>query len=464
MRTDQLLKLSQLERAYCHTPADLDGTLRLAVLGSGLGLSFVWRLIQYLESTDRQIDPGQIAVFERGPLDVLDHLGNSGLPRIQLQETAGLARMGGRTPMFGGWCPRPAEDRLSQWPHDLDSTCQNFDDEERELGILEAIPLSGRRLDRDVTDRLSRKFSPGDAVREIRAGPLAINAAGHRWSSLDRLADILERGVTIIPHAQIHRLERDGSRVAAVHGGWFGHSFLCNPQVVVASVGVENTLALLGGVLPRGVDLIPGDHIRIDMSGWLPANHFAVSDPEELGVSALYMRCRSLRAPVDFHLQVKTAPKRYWSRYMPGGDNLQSDPNDSRILFQIQGVGQLNERLRCSSVVRDLRRIHADVSLSDMHLHVEIAEIMDRAAAAIGLELRRPEIRPLTLNHHLHGLLRINRGLTPELAVDGLENLYVLAPTAYPDSDDDANPVLKSLVVNRFAVKPVADACWPILK
>jgi hypothetical protein len=147
---------------------------------------------------------------------------------------------------------------------------------------------------------------------------------------------------------------------------------------------------------------------------------------------------------------------------MPGGDNLQSDPYDPRILFQIQAVGQLNERLRCSSVVRDLRRVHADVSLNDMHLHFEIAEMMDQAAAAIGLDVRRPEIRHLTFNHHLHGMLRINRGLTPDLVVDGLENLHVLAPTAYPDCDDDANPVLKSLVVNSFAVKSVADACWPI--
>jgi hypothetical protein len=142
---------------------------------------------------------------------------------------------------------------------------------------------------------------------------------------------------------------------------------------------------------------------------------------------------------------------------MPGGDNLQSSPYDSRILMQIQGVGQLTDRLRCSNLVRDNRRIHAAISLVDMRLHTEIAEVMDSVGGMIGCRERRCEIRHMTFNHHLHGLLRINRGVTNRLQVEGLDNLYVLAPVAYPDCDDDANPVLKSLTINTFAAEAVAE-------
>lgn len=238
MRTDQMPQLSNLEKAYCQTPETMGLTPKLAVIGGGTGaLHLLRRLIQHLEATGRRITPGEIVVFEGGTLDILSHMGNSGLPRIQLQEAAGLARVGGRSTMFGGWSPRPAEERLTQWPFKLEAIHQHFDEEERELGIPDPIPLSGRRLDHDVTERLTRTFSRDSTACQIRAAPLAIDAAGHRWSSLDKLSDLLERGVSIIPHARIHRLEREGCRIAAVNGSWFGRPFVCNPHTLYCLSG-----------------------------------------------------------------------------------------------------------------------------------------------------------------------------------------------------------------------------------
>jgi hypothetical protein len=44
--------------------------------------------------------------------------------------------------------------------------------------------------------------------------------------------------------------------------------------------------------------------------------------------------------------------------------------------------------------------------------------------------------------------------------VEGLENCFVLAPTAFVDRDDDANPMLKSWVLNSFAAESVVGLCW----
>src|ERR1700681_1165807 len=87
MRTDQMPQLSNLEKAYCQTPETIGLTPKLAVIGGGTGaLHLLRRLIQHLEATGRRITPGEIVVFEGGTLDILSHMGNSGLPRIQLQE------------------------------------------------------------------------------------------------------------------------------------------------------------------------------------------------------------------------------------------------------------------------------------------------------------------------------------------------------------------------------------------
>lgn len=83
---------------------------------------------------------------------------------------------------------------------------------------------------------------------------------------------------------------------------------------------------------------------------------------------------------------------------------------------------------------------------------------MDALGQSLGLQDPTFRLRPLLANHHLYGLVRVGRGVDRRFAADGLENLFILPPTAYVDVDDDANPVLKSLVLGSFAAEAIVDA------
>ena len=80
---------------------------------------------------------------------------------------------------------------------------------------------------------------------------------------------------------------------------------------------------------------------------------------------------------------------------------------------------------------------------------------MQRVAGSIGLSAPTFAFRPLTTNHHLYGALRVGSSVTKEFRFQGIENLFVLPPTAFVDCDDDANPTLKSLVLAQYAMDAI---------
>lgn len=455
---------SALEQAYCQTPADCRSP-RTLIIGAGLGLDLASQLIGHLDKTGCSFEPGEIAVMDAGGLDLLTHLGNTELPRINMIQQ-GLERVAGRTVFWGLQSPRPAEERLKDWPFDLCDLKRRFDRFEREMGIPEPVPLSGRTLDAKLIDILKTHFlgfRGATEVREVRPAPVAVGGGGHRWSAADCLGLLRERGVTLIPHARCQRLESRGKRVDAVHGVWLGNRpFVIRPQLVVIAVGAENVLPLLQGLLPKSADFQPADHIRIDLSGWLEPGRFGGVNPEELGISLQNMVCRAQGSEVGYHLEVKAAPTRFWRRYMPSGDNLQAGHEDSRILVQVQAIAQMHTRLPVASLVRDGLSIHADMTLRDLKFQHEIGQLMDKVGTALGLSDRPLRVRPLLTNHHLYGVLRIGKGLTRSMSIENLANCYVLSPSSYVCFDDDSNPLLKSRVLNSFVADSIAHACWSV--
>ncbi len=60
--------------------------------------------------------------------------------------------------------------------------------------------------------------------------------------------------------------------------------------------------------------------------------------------------------------------------------------------------------------------------------------------------------RPLLTIYHFYGASRVGKAVSLDLQFRGIDNLYILPPTAYVDLDDDANPTLKSLVSGQYAM------------
>src|SRR5205085_3147610 len=144
-----------------------------------------------------------------------------------------------------------------------------------------------------------------------------------------------------------------------------------------------------------------------------------------------------------------------WARgYMPSGDNLCGAFDDASIWIQIQAISAMHDRFPGVDLL-NVEGIPPVMSARDATLHGEIVEVMRQVAAALGLQQPTFAFRPLLSNHHTYGALRVGKALTPELRLRDVENLYVLPPTAYVDLDDDANPVLKSRVLARFAIDDI---------
>jgi hypothetical protein len=447
---------SALEAAFGSNPI---ASPTLVVIGAGLGLDLAVQVSDLLEEAGHgPLKPGEISVFDAGPLDLTQHLGNSRLPRIDLIKQ-GFERVGGKTPFWGTVSYRPAKDRLEEWPYPYEVLESRFEGSEREMGVPEPIPSSGRLLDRALTGHFDLRFRNHPRVRSVRQAPIAMDHRGHRWSSLDRLSDLIERGVAIVPHARCTGLEVSQGKVATLRGVYRGTSFRCHPELVALAVGVDPALQLLRDVLPDGVHFQPADHMRIDGQGYVGPDLFTPGrSDDELGISVLNFDCGSRLSEVRFHIESKIAPVSNWS-LMPSGDNLRADRGDRRVLVQLQAIAEMNDRLPVSSLVRARRgsyQVQPDLSVRDFRLKKEIVDLMAEIADSLMVQGFSLRDRPLTANHHLYGLLRVGRGLGTDLAMEGLENSFVLAPTAFVDRDHDANPMLSSRVLNSFAADAIA--------
>src|SRR5205823_2181293 len=131
-----------------------------------------------------------ILVVDAGPFDLPTHLGNTAIPRLQFILDGGK-RVSGKLALWGVSTPRPQIQELKQWPYPLDSLLASFDAVEKEFAVSDSIPYSDRIIERAVIERL-REVIPNATVRRA---PLAIDRFGHRWSPLDRVAELVRKGL-----------------------------------------------------------------------------------------------------------------------------------------------------------------------------------------------------------------------------------------------------------------------------
>lgn len=438
---------SAIECEFCATPATcLDADVVL--IGSAITLASVRYLIEQARANLGR--PLRVAVLEAGPLDLLTHLSNTGFPRGEIIR-AGTERVGGKLALWGVSTPRPPN--LMDWPYPFDELCQRFAAVERLLGVPDPIPASGLKLEAALLAKLRVTFPDFSTT----VAPLAIDQLGHRWSPLREIPHLTPQGVAIVSRFRCTHLVIEGGKVASISGQWIdGSTWTFNPRVVVLGVGVTQSLSLLRQAHGRSLPLETADHIRIDLHGMLLPGAFGNFAAGELGVGVLLMACRS-KTGVPFHLEIKVAPVSHWREgRLPSADNLQNvDAEDEAIWCQIQAIGAMHDRFPLVDLLNVKDPVPPVMSSRDASLHGEIVETMQQAANAIGLSAPIFAFRPLTTNHHLYGALRVGKGVTKEFRFQGVDNLFVLPPTAFVDCDDDANPTLKSLVLAQYAMDAI---------
>lgn len=441
-----------VENIYCQHP-DSCRDVDVLFIGGGIGLSCVRHLQEHAE---RHLGESlRIAVVDAGPLDLLTHVANTKFPRRPIIE-AGMERFGGMLSLWGVFVPRPPEPSLRTWPYPYDDLIRRFQRAEAEMGADDPLPMSGRILESELLDLLERQFPSCPT----RPAPVAIDCCGHRWSPLDQVPELHARGVKLVARLRIDRIEVHDGAVAAVHGRWLNdHVCTLHPRTVVLGVGVERALPLLAQLsrdTGRSLRAECSDHLRMDLHGSLQAPAYAGTDAERLGIAAIIMECQS-RSGVPYHIEVKVAPKRLWPDYMPSGDNLRGANDGDAVWGQIQAISAMHDRFPATDLLYvGLNTPIAPVMSSrDASLYGELIEMLQRVASVIGLDQPIFHLRPLLSNHHLYGILRVGRGVTPEFRMNDIENMYVLPPTTYVDHDDNANPTLKSRVLSQYAMEDV---------
>jgi hypothetical protein len=443
------------ENLYCVPPSRC-GSAGVLFLGSAIGLGSV----PYLLKHAADVPPSEVVVADAGPLDQLTHLahvsGFSRGPFLQLWS----GRFGGKLVAWGLSTPRPGRRFLERWPYDLTDIERRFSEVEASLGVLDPIPFSGRHLETVLLSRLAAGFP--DSMS--RVAPLAINRDGARWCPLIEVPRLAEQGVRLLPRFRCTRLLRAGSRIVGVDGvGVDGRSYTLRPESVVLAVGLEQSLPLLRQVANRSLPLSVADHLRIDLHGRLPGDTFGPGTSDDLGVAVLLMECISKSGLVPYHLEVKIAPRALWRRgYMQSSDNLHGGDDDGTLYVQIQAIAAMHDRLPAGDLLQ-VEGLHPVMSARDASFHGEIIEKMRGVAGALGLKAPTFNLRPLLTNHHQYGAFRVGGAVSRTFRWEGLDNLWVLPPASYVDSDDDANPTLKSLVLSQYAMEDIANSFSPAL-
>jgi hypothetical protein len=437
------------ERAYGAHPADCLTPDALVIGAGGVGLPSAGYLLDLGLRANR---PLSVVVVDAGPLDLLCHVGNTGFDRYPALLDR-VERVGGKSVLWGLSTPRPPEPLLRQWPYPLGDLEARFAAVSREMGIDETIPQSGGRLEDYVSGRL-RNALPD---RPIRRAPLAINREGYRWSALDGLLESVRKGLKLVHHFRCTGMERSGESIIGVRGEWLdGQTWEIRPGAVAVAVGVEPALALLRQATDQSIVLQTADHIRIDLQCSLAADQFPIGDPERAGICVLLMECASRAHKVPYHLEIKLGHRALWPRYIPGGDNLRGRAADSSLWLQVQAIAAMHDRLPPMDLL-NVGSIPPVMSRRDAAFHGEIVEVMTAVAASLGVAEPTFAFRPLLTNHHQYGSFRVGEAVDTGFRLIGTDNLFILPPAGYVDSDDDANPLLKSRVLAQYAMDAIAD-------
>jgi len=164
---------------------------------------------------------------------MLTHLSNTTFPRLGFLR-GGTDRVGGKLALWGVSAPRPPEHILRQWPYDYSDLCRRFQNVEKCLGVPDQIPDSGKELEMRLLERLRGEFESFP----VCPAPVAINDLGHRWSPLDEVPSLTQRGIQLISRFECTGFEQKGDRLTAVRGRWGdGEMSTLQARVVVMAWG-----------------------------------------------------------------------------------------------------------------------------------------------------------------------------------------------------------------------------------
>jgi len=441
MSTLEFTETCRLESIYCTDPRNVPNP-DVLIIGSAIGLFAATDLLAK--------DAHRILVVDAGPFDLPTHLGNTAIPRLQFILDGGK-RVSGKLALWGVSTPRPQMQELKQWPYPMDSLLASFDAVEKQLAIADSIPYSDLIIERAVIERL-REVIPNATVRRA---PLAIDRFGHRWSPLDRVAELVRKGLNLTSRFKCTALHREGNAIVSVDGVWRDSKRVTlRPKIVVLAVGVEPSFELIQPICARTLPIEPSDHIRVDAHGSLPRDAFGSAPIEDLGIAAVIVELRCKEHSIPYHLEVKVGPRALWPRYMPSGDNLEGSEDPETIYVQIQAIAAMHARFPTRDLLRVRSSIPPVMSAQDAFFQGEIVQTMFDVASALNLTPTFA-FRPLLANHHVYGAYRVGSAVSSEFKLDGFQNLFVLPPSAYVDSDDDANPTLKSCVLSLRATDEI---------
>lgn len=330
--------------------------LRILVLDAGS--LFLTQHEQNYPGINPSTGPEAIVTSNSGSLhpDPGVQVGVWGYPWRSNQNLAPLAYcIGGRSLFWGGWCPRLTDHDLQPaWPAEAVAILQqNYPFVEDEIGV------SSERHE-PLNDALKSAFQAAvagtgmtveDSKLAVQSQPPAGNLfAFDKYSSANLLIsairedaqrgpDPANRSIMVVPHANVTRLQNDGTQVTGlevfVNGQrrtlTAGNELKRNFKVVVATSTIEATRLALNSFPVDGMGSNLMVHLRDDITVTVPRSVLTTAPRAPLETGTLLIRGS---VPTvggrAFHLQVLAA------------SSLDADP-DVHVFSQVPDLDLLND-------------------------------------------------------------------------------------------------------------------------
>src|SRR2546425_8117445 len=265
-----------------------------------------------------------------------------GMPWISNEGFPGLAYcIGGRSLFWGGWSPRLTDDDLASWPKDVRDylvSQPGYGSTEQETGVVPSTDyIVQTNLYQALLKALQKAQSNVNAVTAVGEAPLAVQGASpasgvfpfDKFSSAPFLMDAIRddsstntaygdvsRRIFLVPRAQVHRLNVNGTSVTSLDLSVNGQRQILQLApgcaVVVANGTIEATRLALASLgvgstqfgSPRGGNLMA--HLRSNITVRIKRTAFGLSPlAKDLETVALIVRGSAFGR--RFHIQLTAA-------------------------------------------------------------------------------------------------------------------------------------------------------------
>ncbi|MFS0724977.1 GMC oxidoreductase [Paenibacillus sp. 1P07SE] len=440
----------------------------LLIVGTGAGGSAVLKRVM-------QQMPGaklRIGVVERGGLLIPTHAQNihTMTPRRAFDYYATEAdyidgylsgqiyALGGRTLFWSTTSPRMTDSELLQWPVPLAEMADYYAMAENALSVTRSFARDAP-LTQQLLHRLQCHGFP-DAADE----PLAVNLAPPSqfgvlnsnpfFSSIQFLAEALNRPYDLAVHARVIKVLTDGSRCAGVEVMTpTKQTFQLTAKNVVLSASTFGSAHILlnSGIPGNAIGHYMTNHSRVLGIAHLERHRF----PEMLGPLRILVPGRIDR---PYQIQI-IGPRDYpWVQYAV-------QPLQEQLDILLATLGKVEARYENYVSLDPIRRdedgvpelnIHFRYSTRDEDVIQQMGEGVVQAAAAMDVSLTSaegPALCRLPLGSDIHEMGTCRMGIDPQTSVTdpygqvhGIAGLYVADNSVIPTSGT-ANPTLTTVAL-----------------